>query len=132
MESMRLKYPLAPGEFYPTTPMLPASSTLSAADAVLNLQFLSDARITELQSMNGDSSWAVHKTRPDALFANNMCARHGPTPSELDFKKSRHLALYLIGTRDLGLYVGGLLGMHLTATVDSSFGCHTDGKGHSC
>jgi hypothetical protein len=132
MESMRLKYPLAPGESYPTTPMLPASPTLSAADAVLNLQFLSDARITELQSMNGDSSWAVHKTCPDALFANNMCARHGTTPSELDFKKSRHLVLYLIGTRDLGLYVGGVLGMHLTATVDSSFGCHTDGKGHSC
>ena len=132
MESMRLKYPLLPGESYPTTPMLPASPALSAADAVLNLQFLSDARITELRSMNGDSSWAVHKTRPDSLFANNMCARHGPTPSELDFKKSRHLALYLIGTRDLGLYVGGLLGMHLTATVDSSFGCHTDGKGHSC
>ena len=132
MEGMRQKYPLAPGESYPTTPMQPSSPSLSAADAVLQSQLLSDARITELQSMNGDSSWAVHKTRPDALFANNMCARHGTTPTELDFKKSRHLVLYLIGTHLLGLYVGGVLGMHLTATVDSSFGCHTDGKGHSC
>ena len=132
IDGMAKKYPLAPGESYPTTPMQPLSPTLSAADAVLNLQFLSDERITELQSMIGDSSWIAHKTRPDALFGINMCARHGLTPTELDFKKARHLALYIIGTRHLGLIIGGRLGMHLTATVDSSFGTHrADGRSHS-
>ena len=132
IDGMAKKYPLAPGESYPTTPMQPLSPTLSAADAVLNLQFLSDERITELQSMIGDSSWVAHKTRPDALFGINMCARHGLTPTELDFKKARHLALYIIDTRHLGLVIGGRLGMHLTATVDSSFGTHrADGKSHS-
>jgi len=129
---MAIKYPLKPGESYPTTPMQPTVSTLSAVDAVLKNQFLSDASITELQSMNGDSAWAAHKTRPDAIFANNICARHGTTPTELDFKKSLHLAHYLIGTKNLGLVVGGIMGMHLTATVDSSFGTHPDGKSHSC
>jgi len=133
IDGMGKKYPLAPGESYPTTPRQPMSPTLSSIDAVLNLQFLSDARITELQSMNGDSSWVAHKTRPDSLFATNMSARHGPNPTELDFKVARHLALYIIGTRHLGLTIGGSLGMHLTATVDSSFGTHRkDNKSHSC
>jgi hypothetical protein len=133
IDGMGKKYLLAPGESYPTTPRQPTSPTLSSVDAVLSLQFLSDARITELQSMNGDSSWVAHKTRPDVLFATNMSARHGPNPTELDFKVARHLALYIIGTRHLGLTIGGSLGMHLTATVDSSLHTHRkDSKSHSC
>ena len=82
--------------------------------------------------MNGDSSWIAQKTRPDALFATNMSARHGPNPTELDFKVARHLVLYIIGTRHLGLTIGGSLGMHFTATVDSSLGTHRkDNKSHS-
>ena len=131
IDGMAQKYPLAPGESFPTTPRQPKSSTLSAEDAVLKLQPLSDTRITELQSMNGDSSWVAHKTRPDALFGNNMSARHGPNPTELDFKIARHLALYIIGTRDLGLTIGGNLGMHITATVDTAFATHADMKSHS-
>ena len=129
LDAMETKYPLSLGEYFPSTPYL--STTLSKQDQVLQLQTLSSDRIHDLQMLNGEISWVAHKTRPDSKFALNVCSRYGANPTEYDYKCSKRIALYLIGTKTLGLILGGKYGMKLTATVDTSYATHKDMKSHS-
>ena len=131
LNDMESKYPLPLGEHFPSTPMLPHTTSLSSADKELTQIPLSPQRITNLQSLLGDISWVVHRTRPDALFALNRCARYGATPTELDYKYTLRVAHYLIGTKTLGLTLGGNRGNHLVACVDSAYATHADMKSHS-
>ena len=131
INSMESKYLLKEGGHYPSTPMLPSSVVLSAADILLKAQPLSAKQILELQSVLGDISWVVHKTRPDALFAYNMISRQVPHATALDMKHAIRIAHYIIGTKHLGLTVGGKHGARIIACVDTSYAIHDDFKSHS-
>ena len=131
ISEMTRKYPLPIGDVAPLTPMLPNTSTPTSEDERLTRQYLSPVRLRELQSLIGDISWLVHQTRPDALYALNMVARHGPNPTELDWKRSMRIAQYLIATAHIGLTIGGTHGVQLVCSVDSSYATHADMKSHS-
>jgi len=60
-----------------------------------------------------------------------MVARHGPNPTELDWKRSMRIAQYLIATAHIGLTIGGTHGVQLVCSVDSSYATHADMKSHS-
>ena len=76
-------------------------------------------------------SWVTSHTRPDALFANNMVARYPIQPTQYDMKRALRVAHYLIGTMDLRLCIGGMGGVQMFATVDTSYATHADLKSHS-
>ena len=131
LSSMAAKYPLPEDASFPDTPMAVLSPFLSVSDDALSQQPLDALRLTEYQSLVGDISWVGFHTRPDVLFALNVVSRRSLHPSELDWKVALRIAHYLIGTNHLGIVLGGPLGIHLIATVDSSYATHDDMKSHS-
>ena len=95
------------------------------ADLALQKQLLSNDEIADLQTIIGDTSWVTARTRPDALFANNMVARYSSQPTAYDMKRALRVAHYLIGSMELRLCIGGKGGVRMFATVDTSYGCYS-------
>jgi hypothetical protein len=128
---MSEKYHLPPEKSFPSTPMAPSSQLRTAEDTLLSQDLLSPSRKTMFQSVIGDISWVGFHTRPDILYAVNMLARRAQNSNEYDFKQALRVAHYIIGTSSLGLVLGSQNGLHLIATVDTSYATHDDMKSHS-
>ena len=141
---MTKKYPLEPGEEYPSTPMA-YSSYLSAQDLLDQKVLLSPEQLVQLKGVNGDTQevkelqgilgdalWIAMHTKPIVKFALQIYSRKvSPNPTLYDLKQARRIILYCIGTKDIPRIIGGKYGAVLTGTVDSAFATHLDRKGQT-
>ena len=112
---------------YPATPMvetprLPSSSTNS---------LLSKKLIELYQSKVGSLLYLANQTRPDILFAVNMASRQTKAPTEADMVAVDRILQYVAGTPTMGLFFKSGEGVKLYATVDASYGNHSDRKSHT-
>jgi hypothetical protein len=71
------------------------------------------------------------RARPDILTAISFLTTRVTRPTIEDQKKLIRVLQYLNGSKDLTLQVSGGDGMFITSFIDSSFGVHPDGKGHT-
>jgi hypothetical protein len=71
------------------------------------------------------------RARPDILTAISFLTTRVTRPTIEDQKKLMRVLQYLNGSKDLALQVSGCDGMMITSYIDSSFGVHPDGKGHT-
>jgi hypothetical protein len=71
------------------------------------------------------------RARPDILTAISFLTTRVTRPTIEDQKKLIRVLQYLRGSKDLTLQVSGGDGMFITSFIDSSFGVHPDGKGHT-
>ena len=69
--------------------------------------------------------------RPEVQFATNIHSRYTNSPLRGDMNTLDRVLEYLVHSPELGLVLGGHGGVKLYATVDASYGTHTDRKSHS-
>jgi hypothetical protein len=70
-------------------------------------------------------------TRPDIMLALAFLTSRALAPTQEDQHKLDRLLKYVNGTRDLKLCLSSTDDPTVTAYVDSSYGVHMDGKGHT-
>ena len=83
------------------------------------------------QSMVGSILWSAIGTRPEIQFSTNMPSRQTKSPIRGNIVALDLVLEYLVNTPDFGLVLGGLGGVTLYATDDSSYGAHDDWKSHT-
>ena len=112
---------------HPVTPMVESPRTEHSD----NNKLLLKKGITDYQSRVGSLLYLATHTRPDILYAVNMASRQCKSPTEGDLDAVDRILNYLAGTRTLGLCFHAPSGVKLVATVDASYGTHTDRKSHT-
>jgi len=75
--------------------------------------------------------FAAVRTRPDVLFNAVILAGRCASPSNLDIKNLDRLILFLYHTRNEGLVFKAKGSFKLNGSVDASFNCHDNARGHS-
>jgi len=70
------------------------------------------------------------RTRPDILLAVSYLSTRASNPNEYDEKKLDKVLKYLNATQELGITMQPE-SLNLYASIDASYGTHSDGKGHS-
>jgi uncharacterized protein Yka (UPF0111/DUF47 family) len=71
------------------------------------------------------------RARPDILTAISFLTTRTINPTEEDLKKLFRVLKYLQGTKDLSLHLSMNKDILIHGYIDSSFGVHVDGKGHT-
>lgn len=133
MDQMVTKYPLPPGETYPTCPLSYTTSLSKQELADKKIPFTQPDEIKQFQRVLGDLIWIIMHVKPNLKFAHNVCARTiSPDPTLYDYKRALRVMHYAISTKDQPRILGGPHGCIMTATVDSSFASFPDRKGQSC
>jgi len=119
----------------PETPMSSVSrmAPLTAAQQARSEILCSPKEIKDVQSQLGSINWLT-LTQPDLLFSYKAKAPTATKATAHDQDEIMRIMLYMIRMfkiDNLGLTVGGTLGVQLYATVDTSFACHPDMKSHT-
>jgi hypothetical protein len=70
------------------------------------------------------------RTRPDILLVVSYLSTRASNPNEYDEKKLDKVLKYLNATQELGITMQPE-SLNLYASIDASYGTHSDGKGHS-
>src|SRR5690606_18437451 len=83
------------------------------------------------KSKIGSLLYLAVQTRPDILFATCSLARCSLNPSVSDMTAVDRVLSFVAHTRDKGRRLHSGEGIKLYATVDASFGNHSDSKSHS-
>eukprot|EP01035_Chromulina_nebulosa_P025306 gene25306-33026_t len=112
---------------YPSTPMIESPRKPSSDTNPL----LNSHLIELFQSKVGTLLYLANQTRPDILFAVNMMSRQTKQPTKHDMLAVDRILQYVAGTPTLGLTFHSNDGIVLTATVDASYGSHSDRKSHT-
>ena len=112
---------------YPLTPMSDAPRNLPSDTNKL----LDKKGIEDYQSKVGSLLYLANQTRPGILYAVNMHSRYTKSPTQEDVLAVHRIFLYLAGTPSLGITLYSGEGIVLYATVDASYGNHTDRKSHT-
>lgn len=113
-----------PDVLYPETPM---STTHIPQDSPL----LDSAGKQLFMQGVGTLLYLAVQSRPDILFSTTAMSRKCQSPTIADARAVSHIMNYIVGTRELALTLRGEDGIVLYATVDASYGTHTDSKSHS-
>jgi hypothetical protein len=121
-----------------TLPRTPMSSTsraapLSPAAQLSANKICSPQEVNDLQSQLGLLNWLTH-TWPDILFAykeKSICAAHANHHDAYEISRIIKYMVNMYRTNNFGLTVGGTLGVHLLATVDTAFAPNIDLKSHT-
>jgi hypothetical protein len=71
------------------------------------------------------------RPRLDVLLTDNFLCTRVKNPTVQDQEKLTRLLKYLAATIDRDLVLEGDGDLAIDADIDASFGCHSDGKGHS-
>jgi hypothetical protein len=121
----------------PETPMSSVSrmAPLTAAQQARSDILCSAKEIKDVQSQLGSINWLT-LTQPDLLFGYKAKAPTATKATAPDQDEIMRISIMLYMIRmfkidDLGLTIGGTLGVQLYATVDTSFACHPDMKSHT-
>lgn len=130
LDNLSFKYPLAPGEQYPSVPF-PYSDYVSAKDRAAMLTPLPPKDIRQFQSILGDILWLQRLSKPELVFAHQHLCRI-TNPTLFDYNIAIRVIHYCIGTKDDIRWLGGSHGPIITSSVDSSFASHPDLKSQSC
>jgi hypothetical protein len=75
--------------------------------------------------------YLAKRTRPDILLPISFLSTRVHCPVSDDVNKLRRILSYLSGTIDYGIILKPGNQPCLTASIDASYGVHTDGKSHS-
>jgi len=130
LDNLSFKYPLAPGEQYPSVPF-PYSDYVSAKDRAAMLTPLPPKDVRQFQSILGDILWLQRLSKPELVFAHQHLCRI-TNPTLFDYNIAIRVVHYCIGTKDDIRWLGGSHGPIITSSVDSSFASHPDLKSQSC
>ena len=71
------------------------------------------------------------RSRPDLLLTISFLATRVMQPTEQDMNKLMKLFKYINGTRNIHLFIDANTYLEPWISIDSSFGSHSDGKGHT-
>jgi len=111
---------------YPTTPLLwDENKEKKTAD------LLKQSDIKLYQSKVGSLLHLANITRNDLLFGVQLASRFMQAPTTEHMKMVDRMLNYVAGTKHLGIRLHSGEGIKLYATVDSSYGTHTDSKSHT-
>jgi len=130
LDNLSFKYPLAPGEQYPSVPF-PYSDYVSAKDRAAMLTPFPPKDVRQFQSILGDILWLQRLSKPELVFAHQHLCRI-TNPTLFDYNIAIRVIHYCIGTKDDIRWLGGSHGPIITSSVDSSFASHPDLKSQSC
>jgi hypothetical protein len=121
--------------FFPSTPMVMSITEVfdqrSPQHRDLLRQPLSPSDTSLYRSKIGSLLYLATQTRPDILFAVTTLARKTQDPCTADMLAADRALLFVVGSRNLGLHLHSGEGIRLYATVDASYGTHTDSKSHT-
>ena len=85
-----------------------------------------------MREIIGDLLWIAMHTKPIIKYALNVYSRKiSPNPTLFDYNQLLRIMYYCIGTKDEPRRIGGIHGVSIQATVDSSFPSTDDMKGQS-
>jgi hypothetical protein len=86
---------------------------------------------TKYLQLLGSLSYLANHTRPDILYAVNVCAQKSSVPCVSDYKALIRILGYIKDTKNYCLqYDKNIDDMKLYCYVDASHNCYEDGKGH--
>jgi hypothetical protein len=119
-------------------PETPMSSVSRMAPPTAAQQARSDIpcsakEINDVQSQLGSINWLT-LTQPKLVFSYMAKAPTATKATAHDQDEIMRIMLYMVRMfkiDNLGLTIGGTLGVQLYATVDTSFACHPDMKSHT-
>ena len=75
----------------------------------------------DYRSVVGKLNFLEKGSRPDIAYAVHQCARFSSAPTELHANAIRHIAKYLVGTRDKGILFNADMDKSLEVYVDADF-----------
>jgi len=127
INDMLLKYNInIDASWFPSTPLLWTDPTDKKPAELLNA-----AGIKSYQSKVGSLLHLANITRNDLLYGVQLASRSSKSPTTDNMKMVDRMLQYVAGTKELGIKLHSGEGVQLYATVDSSYGTHSDSKSHT-
>mmetsp|Transcript_9724 Transcript_9724/g.9805 ORF Transcript_9724/g.9805 Transcript_9724/m.9805 type:complete len:420 (+) Transcript_9724:643-1902(+) len=111
----------------PTTPM---SDAERAPESEHN-RLLDQKQVELYQSKVGTLMFLANQSYPTIAYAVNMHSRYSKGPRHADMKTLDRILEYVASVPNEGIVLKSEEGVRLYATVDASYGTHTDRKSHT-